>query len=131
MTGEGRRESAGAELDLADEELRAAEALLADGIPRIAVGRMYLAVFHARLQKFREEADYAPAFVVDDDGAREDLEAARAFVAGFVPSCPLRADATEGWHRLVGSIWWRCGLVELASQYGPPGARRRSVHRPR
>jgi uncharacterized protein (UPF0332 family) len=122
MTGEGRRESAGAELDLADEELRAAEALLADGIPRIAVGRMYLAVFHAvraqlyaegfeprthrgaqhlfnlhfvktgrfepatsgliaRLQKFREEADYAPAFVVDDDGAREDLEAARAFVA--------------------------------------------------
>ena len=42
---------------------------------------MYLAVFHARLQKFREEADYAPAFVVDDDGAREDLEAARAFVA--------------------------------------------------
>jgi uncharacterized protein (UPF0332 family) len=122
MTGEGRRESAGAELDLADEELRAAEALLADGIPRIAVGRMYLAVFHAvraqlyaegfeprthrgaqhlfnlhfvrtgrfepatsgliaRLQKFREEADYAPAFVVDDRGAREELGAARRFVA--------------------------------------------------
>ena len=35
----------------------------------------------ARLQKFREEADYAPAFVVDDEGAREDLEAARGFVA--------------------------------------------------
>ena len=35
----------------------------------------------ARLQKFREEADYAPAFVVDEEGAREDLEAAREFVA--------------------------------------------------
>lgn len=35
----------------------------------------------ARLQKYREEADYAPAFVVDDEGAREDLEAARGFVA--------------------------------------------------
>ena len=122
MTGEGRRESSSVELDLADEELRAAEALLADGLPRIAVGRMYFAVFHtvraqlyaegfeprthrgaqhlfnlhfvrtgrfepatsgliARLQKFREEADYAPAFVVDDEGAREDLEAARSFVA--------------------------------------------------
>jgi hypothetical protein len=34
----------------------------------------------ARLQKFREEADYAQAFVVDEDGAREELEAARAFV---------------------------------------------------
>ena len=122
MTGEGRSESARAELDLAEEELRAAEALLADGLPRIAVGRMYFAVFHAvraqlyaegyeprthrgaqhlfnlhfvrtgrfepatsgliaMLQKFREEADYAPAFVVDEEGAREDLEAAREFVA--------------------------------------------------
>ena len=122
MTGEGRSESARAELDLADEELRAADALLADGLPRIAVGRMYFAVFHAvraqlyaegfeprthrgaqhlfnlhfvrtgrfepttsgliaRLQKFREEADYAPAFVIDDEGVREDLEAAREFVA--------------------------------------------------
>ena len=132
MTGEGRSESARAELDLADEELRAAEALLADGLARIAVGRMYFAVFHAvraqlyaegfeprthrgaqhlfnlhfvrtgrfepatsgliaRLQKFREEADYAPAFVVDDEGAREDLEAAREFVAR------IRADlSTQG-----------------------------------
>ena len=122
MTGEGRSESAAAELDLAAEELRVAEALLADELPRIAVGRMYFAVFHAvraqlyaegyeprthrgaqhlfnlhfvrtgrfdpatsgliaRLQKFREEADYAPAFVVDEAGAREDLEAARGFVA--------------------------------------------------
>ena len=122
MTDDGRRESACAELDLADEELRAAQALLAGDLPRIAVGRAYFAVFHAlraqlyaegleprthrgalhlfnlhfvktgrfepatsrliaRLQKFREEADYAPAFVVEDEGAREDLESARRFVA--------------------------------------------------
>jgi hypothetical protein len=35
----------------------------------------------ARLQKFREEADYAAAFVVDAAGAGEEIEAARAFVA--------------------------------------------------
>ena len=34
----------------------------------------------AKLQKYREEADYSRAFVVDGDGAREELEAARAFV---------------------------------------------------
>lgn len=34
----------------------------------------------ARLQKFREEADYSRAFIVDVDGAREELEAARSFV---------------------------------------------------
>ena len=34
----------------------------------------------ARLQKYREEADYSRAFVVDADGAREELEAAHAFV---------------------------------------------------
>ena len=34
----------------------------------------------ARLQKYREEADYSRVFVVDADGAREELEAARAFV---------------------------------------------------
>ena len=34
----------------------------------------------ARLQKYREEADYSRAFVVDADGAREELEAARIFV---------------------------------------------------
>ena len=34
----------------------------------------------ARLQKYREEADYSRAFVVDTDGAREELEAARTFV---------------------------------------------------
>ena len=122
MTDEGRRESARAELDLADEELRAAEGLLRDGVPRIAIGRVYFAVFHAvraqlyaegfeprthggaqhlfnlhfvrtgryeastsrliaRLQKYREDADYAPAFLVDERGAREDLDAGRRFVA--------------------------------------------------
>ena len=121
MTEEGRRESARTELDLADEELRVAEGLLRDGVPRIAIARTYFAVFHAlraqlyaegfeprthagaqhlfnlhfvrtgryepatsrliaRLQKYREDADYAPAFVVDEAGAREDLDAAHRFV---------------------------------------------------
>lgn len=35
----------------------------------------------ARLQKFREEADYSRSFVVDDAGAREELAAAAALVA--------------------------------------------------
>lgn len=122
MTEDGRRESARAELALADEELRVAEALLRDGVQRIAIGRVYFAVFHAlraqlyaegfeprthrgaqhlfnlhfvrtgryesstsrliaRLQKYREDADYAPAFVVDERGAREDLDAGTRFVA--------------------------------------------------
>jgi uncharacterized protein len=34
----------------------------------------------ARLQKYREEADYAQAFVVDDAGAAEEIAAARDFV---------------------------------------------------
>ena len=34
----------------------------------------------ARLQKYREEADCSSAFVIDADGAQEELEAARAFV---------------------------------------------------
>ena len=34
----------------------------------------------ARLQKYREEADYSRAFIVDAGGAREELEAARSFV---------------------------------------------------
>ena len=34
----------------------------------------------SRLQKFREEADYAQAFVVDEAGAREELDAARGLV---------------------------------------------------
>ena len=100
MTEEGRRESARSELELADEELRAAEGLLRDGVPRIAIARTCFAVFRAlraqlyaegfeprthggaqhlfnlhfvrtggyepstsrliaRLQKYREDADYA------------------------------------------------------------------------
>lgn len=34
----------------------------------------------ARLQKYREEADYAREFVVDEAGAREELSAARGLV---------------------------------------------------
>lgn len=34
----------------------------------------------ARLQKYRQEADYATDFVVDDEAAREELEATQAFV---------------------------------------------------
>ena len=34
----------------------------------------------ARLQKYREEADHSRAFVIDAEGAREEIEAARAFV---------------------------------------------------
>ena len=121
MTAEGRQESAAAELELADEELRVAEQLLETGHPRIALTRVYFAVFHAvrarlytegleprshegvqhlwsvhfvrpslyepatsrllsRLQKFREEADYARAFVTDDAGAREEIAAARGLL---------------------------------------------------
>lgn len=122
MTGEGRQATAAEEMGRALEELRAAEQLLASGLARIALTRVYFAVFHAvrallygqgleprshhgalhlfnlhevrggrfdpsaarlvaRLQKFREEADYGESFPVDDAGAREELEAARAFVA--------------------------------------------------
>jgi hypothetical protein len=34
----------------------------------------------ARLQKFREEADYSRSFVIDESGAREEIEAARGLV---------------------------------------------------
>ena len=122
MTPDGRSDAVVAEIRLADEELRAADQLLAAALPRVALSRAYFAAFHAaraqlfaeglepkthagvqhlfnlnlirpgkyevgiskllaRLQKFREEADYATAFVVDDAGAREEVEAARRFVA--------------------------------------------------
>jgi uncharacterized protein (UPF0332 family) len=42
----------------------------------------------ARLQKFREEADYGESFPVDDAGAREELAAARAFVEEIASSLP-------------------------------------------
>ena len=34
----------------------------------------------SRLQKLREEADYAQAFVIDEPGAREEIQAARGLV---------------------------------------------------
>ena len=121
MNAEGCRESSGAELAIAGEELVIADSLLHGGFARVALTRAYFAVFHAarallyasgfeprthggvhhlfslhfvksgrfepgasrllaRLQKYREEADCSRAFVVDADGAREELEAARAFV---------------------------------------------------
>jgi hypothetical protein len=117
VTKEGQREVAATELQLAEEELRAAHALLGARFARIALSRVYFAVFHAvrallysrgleprthtgvqhlfnvhfvkggdygpetsrliaRLQKFRQEADCAQAFVVDETGAREELDAA-------------------------------------------------------
>lgn len=121
MTDAGRAESAADELARADEELRAAEAVLAIGLPRIALTRAYFACFHAarallsahgleprshqgtihlfglhfvkpgtfpaassrllaRLQTFREAADYDESFVIDAAGAAEELAAARDFV---------------------------------------------------
>jgi uncharacterized protein (UPF0332 family) len=122
VTGEGRRAAAIEEIELAREELRAADTLLEARLYRVALTRAYFAVFHAirarlyaegleprshggaqqlfnlhfvrpghydaatsrlvaRLQKFREEADYAQAFVVEEAGAREELAAARDLVA--------------------------------------------------
>ena len=46
----------------------------------------------ARLQKFREEADYGESFPVDEAGAREELAAAKGFVerveSELAPSAP-------------------------------------------
>jgi uncharacterized protein len=121
LTAESRRESAAAELRLADEEIQVAEQLLYARHARIAQTRAYFALFRAirgrlysdgleprtrddvqrlwnvhfvrprlyepatgrllsKLQKFREDADYAPDYVVDEHGAREDVEAARDLV---------------------------------------------------
>ena len=71
MNAEGCRESSRAELSLADEDLHFVRtARFEPGASRLL----------ARLRKYREEADYSHAFVVDADGACEELEAARAFV---------------------------------------------------
>lgn len=121
MTAEAARAAAAAEMELAREELRAAEQLLAANLVRVAATRIYYAVFHAgralvyseglepkthaevlqllsihfvkrgrldsahsrlfsRLQKFREEADYADAYVEDEPATRQDLAEAAAFV---------------------------------------------------
>lgn len=47
MTGEGERNAAADDLAMAAEELRAAETLLAAGLPHVALTRAYFAVFHA------------------------------------------------------------------------------------
>jgi hypothetical protein len=47
----------------------------------------------ARLQKYREEADYSRAFVVDAEGAMEELDAARVFVEA------VRTQAAAGFAR--------------------------------
>lgn len=47
MTEEGRRAASAEELALSDEELRAARQLIAAGSYRVAVTRIYYAVFHA------------------------------------------------------------------------------------
>lgn len=165
MTGEGRSESARAEIDLADEELRAAEALLADGLPRIAVGRIYFALFHAvraqlyaegfeprthrgaqhlfnlhfvrtgrfepatsgliaRLQKFREEADYAPTFLVDVEGARHDLEAARGMIEAVQEHLDDLEDLYLAEQRLIDLRAGKSETVpldELMRRYGVDG----------
>jgi uncharacterized protein len=46
VTGAGRADLAREELANAEEELRAADALLASGFPRVAITRAYFAVFH-------------------------------------------------------------------------------------
>jgi uncharacterized protein (UPF0332 family) len=121
MTAEAARAAATEQMELAREELRAAEALLAAKLIRVAATRVYYAVFHAarallysqrlepkthagvlqllsihfvrsgkletadsrllaRLQKFREEADCADAYVEDEPATRQDLTEASAFV---------------------------------------------------
>lgn len=133
MTGEGARATAAEELALAHEELAAADGLVALRMYRIALTRVYFAVFHAmraalyatgleprthsgtshlfnlhfvksgrvpaeasriaaRLQKYREEADYSTSFVIDESGAREELAAARALV--LVIATRLAGDPT-------------------------------------
>jgi uncharacterized protein (UPF0332 family) len=122
VTDAGRKESAAEELARSAEEIQAAEHLLAAGLARVALARVYFAVFHAvrgrlyadghepkthsgthqlfnqqfvktgrypattsrllaRLQKFREEADYGETFVIDVAGATEELTAALELIA--------------------------------------------------
>lgn len=121
MTAEAAQAAANEEMQLAREELRAAEQLLAGKLVRVAATRVHYAVFHAaravvyseglepkthagvlhlltahfvrtgrldtaqsrlfaRLQKFREQADYADAYVEDEPATRQDLAEAAAFV---------------------------------------------------
>jgi uncharacterized protein (UPF0332 family) len=56
VTSEGERESATTELELAEEELRAAEKLLEDGFVRVAVTHVYFAAFHAVRARLNSES---------------------------------------------------------------------------
>ena len=47
MTESGRRDAVAEELGLAEEELRAADQLVASGMARIALTRAYFGAFHA------------------------------------------------------------------------------------
>ena len=49
----------------------------------------------ARLQKYREEADYSRAFVIDAEGAREEIEAARAFVEAVRAQLPATGSGRD------------------------------------
>ena len=121
MTEEGCQQSVQEELALAREELRAARQLIDGALPRVAMTRIYYALFHAvrallygenlqpkshrgtlnlfnlhfvkagvfpagtsrmlsRLQRFREDADYAQGFVITGDEAVEELDEAETFV---------------------------------------------------
>lgn len=121
MTSEGRQQVVSEELRVAREELGAADQLIGLTLYRIALTRVYFAVFHAaraalyaqgydpkthqgvltlfnqhlvrpghlkplnarvlaRLQKYREQADYGESFIVDEAGAREEATAALEFV---------------------------------------------------
>lgn len=121
MTDEARRVAAAQELARADEEIQAAHRLLDVALPRIAMTRVYFAVFHAvrallyaenieprshraaatlfsqhfvktgkastadgrlmtRLQRYREEADYADGTIIDTEAVDEELHLAETFV---------------------------------------------------
>ncbi len=120
MTGDNRRAAVAEALTKCDEELAAAQALVAVKLFRPAMTRAYYCAFHAarallfsdgleprshegvqhllnlhfirpgrlethwnrvlaRLQKFREEADYGGAFVLDESALAEEMSAAAAF----------------------------------------------------
>jgi uncharacterized protein (UPF0332 family) len=122
VTRDNRAIAASEELAKSDEDLAAADALVAARLFRPAMTRAYYGAFHAarallfaegleprshegvlhllnvhyvqpgriepiwnrvlaRLQKFREEADYGGLFVLDEQALEEELAAARSFCA--------------------------------------------------
>ncbi len=165
VTEEGRTEATAAELELAGEELRAADHLIAASLPRVALTRAYFAVFHAiramlyhddlaprshacvqhlfnlhyvktgrfdaaasrltaRLQKFREAADYAAAFVVDEAGAREELAAARLSIGSACCWATCRAGADRRPYRRTTPPWRRACSGVTAPRRSQAASRR-------